>query len=254
MNEIPDWFNLENYTQPMSPELWAAHIAPRSTLVLNNKFQTEEIHKNRFYRLIERHPSIGNDRSFNLYQSMLRKEQRNNRAPLALTSHSPNEILEAYADRSTSTEEYFLGTFDNNNLTNVEEWIRINFDFTELEIIQAFTDYVRQKRKADQIKMFQRPILSYLNEWYVFRLIALFDLLYWREITDRKLTYSKIGAAIWPTEDLEREQRIRKKGKDLIFKVFRKSTTLQLAREIPEQDPISARLEGARAVQEYFNK
>jgi hypothetical protein len=104
------------------------------------------------------------------------------------------------------------------------ETVTFDLCFSDEEILRAVKN--RLKYLRSQSKESEGIIINSsdtLNDWHSLRLLALFDVLCWRKNIDKKLTYTNIGHIIWPNEEIEIEQRNRKKGFPLIKKVFSKS-------------------------------
>lgn len=110
--------------------------------------------------------------------------------------------------------------FDEGNLCSP------NLECSDEEIIGEFRKYLKDLRRQNaELRGLAKDVTDGVKKFkssYIFyggRLLALFDLLYWRE-TYSDLTYAEIGEVIWPGEGLNIDQRIKKVGIPAIEQFF----------------------------------
>lgn len=247
MKKNPKWFDLKNYLQPMSNEEWAYHIYVRSKLFVRGKFKNWRgareiftiLKKGNFLEksLLE---TIQEDYSIN-FAGFISKDLEGFRAtkqPITVLS-----IEETVARANKLVNEYHYALTDPNDENQIKSphdevnsdlreiiekavfgntrLITYSLDHTDAEILKAIRQHLKEIRsKSEKMYIFSESIGETLHEFHQFRLLALFDLLYWKEFEDPKLTYAVIGDLVWPDDIIEIDQRIRKKGLPLIKMVF----------------------------------
>lgn len=70
----------------------------------------------------------------------------------------------------------------------------------------------------------RKPMIDFVG-WYRGAVLRYFDLITWGDIVDCKLTDAQLGDLLWPQEDVDRPDRVRKVTKPLCEKVI--STTMR---------------------------
>lgn len=107
--------------------------------------------------------------------------------------------------------------------------LSLSLDYSDKEILNQVKQHLKSlRKKSNYISITDDNVKKQLDKLRRFRLLALFDLLYWREINPKKTTLIEIGALVWPTESIGIDQRIRKKGIPLINEVFRREVALRI--------------------------
>lgn len=240
MNKLPEWFNLNNYKDELTLEEWAYEIWVRSQYYRHASFFSssgfvanplagfESISETYFGELILPFSAenykifLKNNRWFlNHFEDNKNKwiteSKRQSIEFYGVADVLQNEEFNIYPDNIPKDDvKYILGRW-----FETAQPIGVNLEKTDDELMVAFKQYLRERRK--ELKEFAslgKSIVEQTCEWHEFKLLALFDLLCWREMVDSTITYAKIGAILWPDDEIELEQRVRKKGLPLIEKVF----------------------------------
>ncbi|HCS64662.1 MAG TPA: hypothetical protein DIW64_11645 [Cellvibrio sp.] len=266
MPSSPSWFKLERYLKPMSNEEWAYHIYVRSKVWGHGKFWTGTSFQEKFAYIQSQQPDnknllhhIRDEWSVNFANSMERdlKLFAIPDEPIGVftvddvykkISKAQSEFPSLFDDESTDSVDSQIADPDNaihrevaidllnlfkNSIFNERILICPSLEHTDQQILKAVKKQLKKMRSENKlIFIFKESIDETLDEFHKFRLLALFDLLYWREINNKKLTLTKIGALIWPDEFIDIEQRIRKKGLPLIKSVFHRQVAQKIFHSI----------------------
>lgn len=251
MKKSPEWFDLDNYLKPISKEEWAYHIYVRSKLFWKDQFKNFGAGSIKVFSILTKGnfseksliTSIHNEYSIN-YANHIKKDLEgffSPKEPIAILSI---EETVKRAQRLVNEFYYAIGNPSdqkNTNPQNEDPYWRIREDFekivfgntrlilysldhTDAEILKSIKAHLKEVRsKSNKMYIFKESIDETLQEFHNFRLLALFDLLYWKEFGDPKLTYAMIGDLVWPEDVIEIDQRIRKKGLPLIKAVFHRT-------------------------------
>ena len=240
MGEVPDWFNLKNYEKVLTAREWGYAIYVRSRLCDCDKdkiFRTRASNINDFNEIVknpfEYSPKI-TQHIEKLFGKRISSSTGSTSSPIRIykIEELKKGLIESFdCDRARNNKhapallKLLIDAIDQ------QENIQISLSFTDDEIVKAIKKYLKSKRAElkKSNKLPNHPKYD-LEDWHQFKLLALFDLLYWREITGKKMTHLQICHILWPNDQIEIEQRLRKKGLPLIKSVFRSSVYNQLLR------------------------
>lgn len=244
MNQIPTWFSLENYNKDLSLEDWAYEIWVRAHYYRHASFfnKSEFVIRSGIGPIDRMLIWLGNGlpASTENYEKFL-----SNRAHFseyfskqqeAWKAEKESPAIELYGIEDVLPPELFNelpALVDKSDIeAHLYSWceralpIGVNLEKTDEELLIAFKRYLKESRK-EQKEFFSlgKNIAGQTQEWKNFRLLALFDLLYWKEAFCESLTQVRIGDAIWPDDRVDDiGQKVRKAGVTLIEKVFSEKT------------------------------
>lgn len=240
MNNIPDWFDLKNYERHLTIEEWVYEIWVRSFFFQHASF----FNKAGFN--IREHPvthyesammfglglsvCVGNYKEFlrnrNFFWKYFELEKKlwnasKERPAIEIYEIDdifPGDELAAYPEIVNKDDFVFL----------VSSWcdrkcpIGINLERTDEELFSAFKNHLKECREEEkELFALAKNVSGSVSKWHEAKLLAQFDLLYWRDACDTSLTYGQIAQAIWPRKsDTDIEQNLRKHGISKIEKVF----------------------------------
>ena len=136
-------------------------------------------------------------------------------------SSKPISIISDMGDLKYCEQEDFCEKDEIELWLHTQSPIQINLECTDEQLMTAFKEYLKLRRD-DELEFYSlaKSIDSNLSKWSEINLMPLFDLLYWKAAVDKKLTYTVIGDAIWPSDLIGLEQRVRKQGLPMIERVF----------------------------------
>lgn len=266
--EIPDWFDLNNYLKPMTDEEWALNIYARSIIFIKGRFRDwkrgreifSELKTGNFSKehLLDKLPKdyLENFQGFASRDLKLTEEKDQpisvisvNQA-ISRTNELVNDFYRSFTGKTGENEKYSnneyekteIGRFIKESMYEEQNLIAYSLEYKDDEIIKAIKKHLKENRqKSFGNFIYQDNVTQKLQEFQQFRLLALFDLLYWKEIEEPKLSYTSIGAAVWPEDIIEIDQRIRKKGIPLIESIFHKKVAQKIYQKI--ESPKNTKIE-----------
>ncbi|MEY4589989.1 MAG: hypothetical protein RL497_2065 [Pseudomonadota bacterium] len=209
---LEDWFDIANYPRELTLLEWSEEILLRvlhfkdpNTVIGNYFTQNDNVREEHKYRITCEQEIWG--------------EQENSKQPIEILTgkHVKNTIAMIDGWPNYTWENYFDKIM----------CMAPNLSFTDKELIKAFKLYLKDRRKKfTQFEPLFKNIKYDIQKWQDFNLLALFDLLSWKDSFKDELKYGQIGKIIWPdnndAEDggIELAQKVRKGGRDLIKEVF----------------------------------
>lgn len=238
MNNSATWFDLNNYHNDLTLEEWSYEIWVRSNYYTHASFFDDAkfriasgkgpINKmlawsNGLPASTENYKKFLTDRTFFSVHFLQRKEDwLKEKARPAIEIFDiqdifPSQLINELPDQINKDEiESHLFYWCENSAP-----IGINLEKSDNDLVAEFKRYLKDRRQEQkEFYSLNGNITGKIHEWQSFRLLELFDLLFWREAFDRSLTYTQIGHLVWPDDHIEIEQRVRKKGIPLIEKAF----------------------------------
>lgn len=230
-SEIPSWFDLRNYQKALTKNGWAYEIWVRAnfygqenhdtTGFLTFHMPTEEDTKSAFKKLLAMKaldPTRENYRNFlennDFFREIFKRRtdawnEELNFPAIYFDSdnkeqadHWPEELFD-YANQIVSDPD----------LIKITSPININLDKSDAEIKKAFNEHLKKLREQQPEYAFTKktPYDEIICKYQRYEILALFDLLYWRQAFNDNLGFDTIGKAIWgdkPIDDYE--QRIKR--------------------------------------------
>jgi hypothetical protein len=251
-NYIPGWFNINNYLRVQSWEAWAYEVWVRANYYRAFSADTDRafvthsmndpsyrgrcLHLRAIPVCVEYYQNFLNDSTI-FWESFceIKRFWWADGEGDAIHVHKFEDSLPAafISDLPQMVEKDVV-------LELFEDWflehqpISLNFGCSTKKINDAIEICVKQQREMHGELLHATGIVDSIGKWgsnYIWKgakLLALFDLLYWRA-THPGLTYPEIGAAIWPDEDLEYiEQRVKDVGIPLMKQFFSERTAKAL--------------------------
>ncbi|BAV74163.1 redoxin [Pseudomonas chlororaphis subsp. aurantiaca] len=255
--KIPEWFKIENYDSILTPEKWAVEIFIRYEFSKNCQFnkslETSEQLEHAFLAMRvdeEKHVEFVNQHTDPF---PIKTMSAADMAIISASWSTEKDWLELYskvcsvvgqqASISFVDEVSEMSMRESINKDAVEKvgWlapavchgvpISINMHADDETLKTAFEIWLAGVRA--QSPRFTRKSVSSedFERWHKFKVLAVFDLLTWSELSGEKVTYSQIANAIWPSHlvpledrDTDMTERLRKVAKPLMEQVVLGST------------------------------
>lgn len=256
--EIPDWFDLKVYQEPLSRNQWLARIGFRvGYLAFKPQFRdlTEQEEMFRFYsgifprqfNLPECHmdplpvrPMIAADlAAYSAFWSWDQSWQALYQKMRSIAGEVDprslfDEVLDIYGSGATLKKEVlcnagWLGSQTYSFCHGAPITVNLNND--DETIKQSFSVWLAGVR-SEMSERFKKPVSDEdFQKWHKYRIMAAFDLCQWAEIKGFRYTNKQLANALFPPESIEYEERdvdmterVRKLVKPLMSQCFTHET------------------------------
>ncbi|PCR93252.1 hypothetical protein CP336_27440 [Pseudomonas fluorescens] len=251
--EIPKWFKLETYQEPLSHNQWAVSIEMRA-MYLGVKPYSSDDEKAKIFRIfagrlpeefaIEHHADPVPIKPMNAADlAIISASWSQNQAWQTLFQKvcavvgipAPDELLDevvAIYQQEPSMKKAAIenvGSLAADFCHGVPITVNLNSDDETLK--QAFSSWLADVR-SDTRERFKKPISDDdFQKWHKYKILAAFDLYQWAELIGVRFTNNQIANALFPPastsiedRDVDMAERIRKVVKPTMEQVITRET------------------------------
>lgn len=180
--EIPDWFDLKFYQEPLSCKQWLSRIASRGAYLEYKPLFRDLTEQEDMFHFFVKYDLGDFDLSDNFID------------PLPVKSVSAADL--ALSSVCWGAEALVHGAAISVNLNHDDEAIK-----------QAFSVWLAGQRR-EMSERFSKPVNDDdFQKWQKYKVLAAFDLCQWAEIKGFRYTNKQLANALFPPESIEFDER-----------------------------------------------
>lgn len=219
-NNIPDWFELSNYSTKLTDQELALEIYIRAIFLKDGKpqdycdiFLEAVINKNSAHRAHRKAKIVEAAKKIDQGKFIIKESTALELYEQIRIMRSMQNYIEYPIDRELEALDVIV----------------IDKDTTNDQLKKAFTAYLKKRKETSTIEKDNRNFNQ--NSSYAIQHInalAIFDLMLWKESKNPKLTYGKICEAVYYKQDIQEPTKKIKAVLEVIQRFFNDPTAERL--------------------------